>query len=224
MDPDGGRDAPYLDIGYAVAAVAALCAGLALWWADPGVYAFLFGPVPAPWVLVPGLLAGGLALGAIHKRRGEAVRPSGSGPIAVALGIGLAWSILPIAIDLLLPFPPDINVALPEALVFYPVIAVLAEALFHLVPLGLLVALSGARRTQSALPLLAAIEPALQTVLGGGPVLQQGLSTLHIYGFNLVQLHLFWRFGFGAMIAMRLGFYLGWHMIWGYLRLAHALP
>jgi hypothetical protein len=42
----------------------------------------------------------------------------------------------------------------------------------------------------------------------------------HILAINLAGLFLFRRFGFLPMYALRLFYYLIWHILWGYLRLS----
>jgi len=66
------------------------------------------------------------------------------------------------------------------------------------------------------------IEPAFQIAVG--PSVESfswrdGCVGLLVFVFNILQLEVFRRFGFVAMYALRLTYYLWWHLIWGALRI-----
>jgi len=209
------RHRPYL-----ISASLAVLGALALSLTGSDDFARFFGPLPAPLV-VPALAALGYRALTTLDARGYRTGSMQSSPLAARIFLGgLALSALPIGIDLIQPFSAEINIPTPGALIFYPVLAVMAEVQFHLLPLALLaLVLPRARPRLWLVVPVALIEPAFQVILGGGPALQSGLVALHVGIFNLLQLWLFFRNGFLAMILLRLGFYLGWHVIWGGARL-----
>ena len=210
-------------IGFAVLSLAATVAPfIALGESQTG-FARILGTWPPGPLIGASAIAGGGALlflkaqGWGHRRAG----PSGLALVALLSALFVAPAIL---IDLWHPFPADLNVALPGALLFYPAMAFLAQCLFHLVPLALLVALTGGRGR--AVPVIiggaALIEPIFQVLAPGAASLPAGLLAvlaLHLFAFNLFQLLLFRRYGFVVMFAARLVYYLGWHILWGSARL-----
>jgi hypothetical protein len=84
-------------------------------------------------------------------------------------GLGVLLAVPPIAIDTIVGFPHDINVALPVAILFYPAVGLVAEAAFHLVPLAAL-CLALPRRAPPLACLLPVvfIEPLFQMAQSGG--------------------------------------------------------
>ena len=132
----------------------------------------------------------------------------------------LLFALVAIATDLAHPFPADINARFPQSLLFYPAIAVIAETAFHLVPLALVFGLT--RRAAPAILAAALVEPAFQLSAGwSGPAHWSDIVTgLNILCISLLQLTLFRRHGFAAMIGFRLTYYLCWHILWGEARLA----
>lgn len=147
--------------------------------------------------------------------------------IPIAAGAALAFAGLAITIDLVVGYPADLNVAIPAALLFYPGIALVAETLFHLVPLALLVVLAGRGGRQvsdadvvRAIAVAALVEPAFQLALTPDPVSWLGLLTAaNVGAFGVVQLVLFRRHDFVTMLVMRLAYYAVWHLAWGTARL-----
>lgn len=120
--------------------------------------------------------------------------------------------------------PADMNVLPPWSLLFYPVIAYVVEVVFHLVPLLLLlVVLSTLFKNRSALVwlcilLVSLLEPGYQ--VSGMPFSWAGAYiALHVFAINFFQLYLFRRYDFMTMYALRVIYYLYWHILWGYLRL-----
>jgi hypothetical protein len=116
----------------------------------------------------------------------------------------------------------------PQALWFYPIIGLVAEAVFHLAPLSVLLAatrivaprVSTNRRAWACIALVALVEPTFQVVFTAGisPV-TSALVGLHVLGISVAQLVIFRRFDFASMYVMRLVYYLWWHIVWGTLRL-----
>jgi len=140
--------------------------------------------------------------------------------IAQLLALGAVLALPPIAIDLAMPFPRGMNLPLPGALFFYLAIALVAEVVFHLVPLAALNALLPRRvsRLWLFLPVVF-VEPLFQAMVTDGPALQSWLVIGNVSLISATQLWLFRRYGFVAMIGVRLAFYLFWHILWGALRL-----
>jgi hypothetical protein len=151
-----------------------------------------------------------------------------------ALGIAATAATLlalpTILVDVASPFPSWINVPWPDSLVFYPLIGTAAEIAFHVLPIAIALAAlrrilgAGAptrRQVTGCLVAVAAIEPTLQVAAFWADVAPWLLlyQAVHIYVFNLVQLVLFRRHGAVTMYAMRLVYYLYWHIAWGHLRL-----
>ncbi len=185
---------------------------------EPGIFQWLLGPLPALAVVVAAGLAGWLALSL-----------TGGGDTRVPwrhiVPVAALFVVPPVLIDLFLPFPRDINVPLPQALAFYPVAGFVAEALFHLVPLAVMVVLLRRRDLPVwAFTPAAFAEPLFQAAMSGGMTLQGMLVAFHVLAFSSVQLWMFRRYGYAAMLALRLVFYLGWHLIWGVLRLSLMFP
>ena len=140
--------------------------------------------------------------------------------IAGLVGLGATLAIAPVAIDITFGFPDDLNVPLPAAIPFYLAAALIAETVFHLVPLALLAVLMPPQTPVIWLVLpVVLIEPAFQVWAGAGAPVPALFTFASVGLVSLCQLWLFLRYGFGAMIALRLIYYLFWHIVWGGLRL-----
>lgn len=133
-----------------------------------------------------------------------------------------------VLVDVAGGFGEDINVLLPDALLFYPSIAVVAETVFHVLPLAVLLLLLKPFRTTAsrdsirwACVLIASLpEPVFQVVnASGSPAWATAYVGLHLLVFNVAALVLFRRFDFFTMYSFRFFYYLEWHVIWGFLRL-----
>lgn len=172
------------------------------------------------------IAAAAAALPLLWFLEGRGVSPAGpvtitAGAIARILVLGALLALPPIAIDLALGFPRGMNMPLPDGLFFYPGIALVAEAVFHLVPLAILALLFSAERAgQWLIWPVVFVEPLFQLVFVSGPPLMSVLVLGNVALVSAVQLILFQRHGFLAMIGLRLAFYLFWHIIWGWARLA----
>ena len=128
----------------------------------------------------------------------------------------IAWSVPLLAMaaigaDILFRFAEGINVAMPDALRFYPAIAVFVEIALHAVPIAVLVALLGmptgldATFWRIAVP-VALIEAVLQAVYATS-IGTSIFSAVHLTVFGVAQVWMFWRFGFVWMLGFRLAYY-----------------
>lgn len=170
--------------------------------------------VASPWLL--------------QKRAGLRFLAEGLAGRGIALAALLAtlFAVPPIVVDVVWGLGSGRPVGLPVALALYPVMAFVAETVFHLMPLAMLIGVVGTRRGRAAsvrplwpfLIAVALIEPAYQSwprVPLEAPVLVLGFVAVHVLVFNLAQLWLFVRYGFVAMLAMRVAYYVWWHIAWG---------
>jgi hypothetical protein len=150
--------------------------------------------------------------------------------VAIAAALGTVFAVPTVLVDWFAGFPAGINVARPWSYGFYPAIGFIAETCFHLVPLAALLVLANAfsagaavRRVWILMILVALVEPLFQVrgALAQGTLgMLDAYVVVHVYAFNLTQLALFRRYGFMPMFAMRLAYYLWWHIVWGEMRLA----
>jgi len=189
-----------------------------------------YGETNAVLVTVLAAVAGGLALWGLASNYDFVIFGGRATLRGMALSAVLA-TVLAVAIiiaDFIIRYPEDLNVPLPEALLFYPAIGFVAELLFHVVPLALLLLLlsplSGSlgkeRVVWLAILLVAALEPAFQVLFEGEPLTWGDAYTwLHIFTIAFLQLYVFRRFDFVSMYAFRLFYYAYWHILWGVLRL-----
>jgi hypothetical protein len=146
--------------------------------------------------------------------RGIAIAGAAAAPLA-AVAVGM---------DVVVGFPIDTNVAWPQAWIAYPVIAVVAEAALHLLPLSGLVWVTGSRfddlrlskRAWALILAAATVEPVAQAVLGSALL---PFVVPHVFVIGVVQLVLLRRFGYVPMVTFRLLYYLLWHVLWGQVRL-----
>ena len=150
------------------------------------------------------------------------------GPLS-ALALAIPFAALMILVDRYSPFPKDINIAFPNSLAFYPVMAFVVEIIFHLLPLALLFFLirrigapANPERVIWILFLIVAlIEPIFQVILGrehNAPLIVAFLG-LFLLVFNYVQLLLFRRYDFISMYLFRISYYVIWHIVWGHFRI-----
>jgi hypothetical protein len=206
------------------------------------LFTFLALPASAPYyrrfvgeanpvlAVVVASLVGGACLAALKPLGGFAVlqRDRLVRGLATAAGLATLFAAAIVVADLALRYPIDLNAPLPQALVFYPSIGLVAEVAFHLVPLTAVLLLllplrhgiGSHRRVAWAIAIVAVAEPTFQVLLGGGALTTIDVYTaLHVFAFALAQLYIFRRYDFMAMFAMRLVYYLYWHIAWGWLRL-----
>jgi len=140
----------------------------------------------------------------------------------------VAWAVpllaaAAICADIVLRYPEDVNVAMPDALRFYPAIAVFVEIALHVVPIAVLVATLGTPTGfdmtfwRIAIP-VALIEAVIQAVFAAS-MSTAVFSAVQLMVFGVVQVWIFWRFGFIWMLSFRLAYYSLWHLAWGVARL-----
>jgi hypothetical protein len=148
--------------------------------------------------------------------------------IALSAIAATVFGMVAIVADLFIRFPADMNAPLPHALLFYPVMGYTVEVVFHALPLALLLVglapLLGraptGRLVWVSLFLAALLEPTLQLSFEAEPISWAGAFVwAHVFAINLAQLIVFRRYDFFSMYALRLIYYLYWHIIWGTLRL-----
>ena len=226
-----GRDSSQR-VPFALLSLLALLMAALLTWALPLGENPYFGAIePLPFVA----LATGLGLllwGPLHARGGLVVYEPGAlrrgWVVAIVLPTVLVG--LTILVDALVVLPADLNVPLPTALLFYPVAAFVIGVLFHLLPLAvaliardaLLPTVERSTLLWGTFILVACFEPVLQLQFGfaeGLPSWALGLIIATIYAVNLTQLLTLWRYDLVTMLAVRLVYYLHWHLLWGTLRL-----
>lgn len=162
-----------------------------------------------------------------------AMRKSSGRSALIATGLVVPVLVL----DLLGGFPEELNVGLPQSLLFYPLMGLIAEFVFHAAALAVLLGTAGVilpRRSDTperhgrvlwgCILLAAAIEPVLQMVWGSGqsPSWSNAYVGVHVFAFNLLALYVFKRYDFFSAYLFRLMYYAEWHVLWGYLRL-HVL-
>lgn len=212
----------------AVVCGAALAASALLSLTGSDAYAAVLGIThPVAWTgTVLGLgFAGWIILARRSWIPADAGGLAGYGP---ALAFGLALPIPIILVDYHGGFPADINARLPDAILFYPSIAVLAELVFHVAPLAAAALLANAVRLDARVPEMAGlaaavlIEPILQVPwgAGGSPVWANAYVGVHLLAFNAIGVYLLRRYGILRTVSYRLSYYLVWHIGWGYLRLS----
>jgi len=225
--PRGSRGVAAVTAGVAAAAVA-------LSWllarVDRTVFVPYFGAIEPAVATTLVAILGVVSVQILHRGGWFVltIRPSGAGLRAAAL-LATLFAAGAIGFDLLAGFPRGINAPLPLAAGFYPLMGLVAEAVFHLAPLALVLGTAGRvwpdrRRGVVLVAILAAaaIEPVFQVRAGIAAGRLSGTDlfvVLHVLGVNLAQLWLLRRFDLLSMLAMRMTYYLYWHLAWGALRL-----
>jgi len=203
---------------YLAPALAAIAVSLIAPFLPRAPFATYFGPLPAPAAMAMVVGTGLIAMGRLERAGWTpAPWPPMAGLTRLAL-IGAVFAAPTVALDIALPFPREINAPLPEALAFYPAIGLVAETVFHLLPFALLSGVIPARPTL-AITACALVEPIFQVVMGGGPGVQGAIMAAILFAFGLVQMQALHRHGFAAAFALRIGYYLVWHIVWGTVRL-----
>lgn len=205
--------------------------GLGVWceWLQPGVFTSLLGSLPA-WAVLGGCTLASSVL-APFARAGEA--HTGLFDRALPTRLLLGWTALfafsITLIDLAAPFPADIHVRLPYALLFYPAIAYVAETVFHVVPLSAVMQLTkrtagrpgGALVSQAGVVAVTLIEPIFQASFAapGRPLWAEALTFAHIAAINALLVSLVAQRGPFAAYVQRVAYYGYWHVLYGELRL-----
>ena len=192
---------------------------------DRSVFEPFFGAMHPIAVMTGVALVGVIAMAYLQGTSGFAVLGPGAWRDAASI---LAWAVpllaaAAIGSDLVFRYDEDLNVAMPDALRFYPAIAVFVEIALHVVPVAVLVAMLGmptgfdATFWRIAVPvaLIEAVAQALYATSIGTSV----FSAVHLMVFGVAQVSIFWRFGFIWMLGFRLVYYSLWHLAWGAARL-----
>lgn len=220
----GRRTLPWLLLGAPVAAAVLESAGTPAF----STYFGSLNPIVATGLTVA---VGFAALSHLESRGWFAIRAAGKDRkgLVLAAASASAFAIPVIVVDLLGGFPRDINVEIPGSILFYPVMAIVAEVAFHLMPLALLLGVAGrvARRlgrdrlVWSCILVVALIEPALQALWAPpeSPTWATAYVILHVLVINLTGLHFLRRYDFLTTYLFRVFYYLHWHVLWGFLRL-----
>lgn len=224
------RTAPWLRLhsDFAVMWAVALLGAAALRGADDAEFErFIGGVSPIVAVGVAGLV-GMASLSILDTRGWVGTDPRRRGLARSTLLAGGFGAAILIA-DSTLGFGESINISWPTSILFYPVMGFVAEVAFHLAPLALVDVVTrrtswtlGAGKAIAPLVLVASIEAVYQ-LLGSAtaetsPWLLAYLA-LHMSVFGFLGLTALRRHGFGAMMWLRLVYYLIWHVVWGALRL-----
>lgn len=191
------------------------------------------------WVVVVVSLLGAPCLRLLKSRGGFAViGPRPRHGLLRSAGLATLFGLLVVGVDVVLTHPADMNVRFPASLLFYPVISLMAEILFHLMPLAALVTTLSAfgrdglsaRAVSASVFFVSLLEPSFQVLaaVSGRPVVGAPHSYdarvlaydgLHVWAINVCQLSIFRRYDFVSMWAFRLVYYAIWHVVWGELRL-----
>ncbi len=207
------RRAVGLDLGVAVAASFAIGATLL---AEPHLrewFARYFGPIWPP-LCIAGLGVIALFGAPLLKRHGWWGAPQFRAVLVGSL-IVVGFVALITAMDLLFGFPPDLNAPLPWSLLYYPAMGFAAQVALHLAPLIAILWLApGFARARPWTTMAAASAPEAALQVWGGDSAMAVLVAVHLLGFGIAELYLLRRFGFLAMYAFRLTYYLWWHILW----------
>ncbi len=192
---------------------------------DRSVFEPFLGALHPVTVMTVVALVGAIAMAYLQGTSDFAVLGPGGWRDAASI---IAWAVpllaaAAIGSDLVFRYDEDVNVAMPDALRFYPAIAVFVEVALHVVPVAVLVAMFGtptgldATFWRIAIPvaLVEAVAQAIYATSIGTSV----FSAVHLMVFGVAQVWIFWRFGFMWMLGFRLAYYSLWHLIWGAARL-----
>ena len=148
--------------------------------------------------------------------------------IAVSAGFATLLGIAIIIADILIRYGEDMNVPVPEALLFYPAMGFVAEMVFHIFPLALLLVVLAPLRSRyhpnrfawAGIIVVAVLEPTFQIVFAGEPLSWADMYTwVHVFAIAFLQLYVFKRYDFVSMYSFRLVYYAYWHIVWGVIRL-----
>ncbi len=113
----------------AYAAIVAVATLLAMVPATGPYFAWLFGELSPPVVVLAAGAVGAICLAALRRLDGFEILSRGSTMRGVAVGAGLA-TVLGIAIviaDLVFRYPEDMNAPIPQALAFYPSVGLIGR-------------------------------------------------------------------------------------------------
>ena len=190
------------------------------------------GGVPASVAVAGSCAAGAASIALLRSRdwgRVDILDWSARGAVGAVVA-ALGFTLIAVVADRTIGFPADINVPWPLAFAFYPMIAVVAEVVFHLVPLAVLALVLGLQFDDGlgaagyvCLTIVALIETTYQVAASRRAAARGALAMfvgVHLFVIGAAEMMLLWRFGVAAMLLFRLVYYAGWHIVWGRLRLA----
>jgi hypothetical protein len=186
-------------------------------------YHFLVGDLSATAMTSLVCASGALSLRYLERRGWFSFGDATRAQYAKIVALGMVLAVPVVVVDLFGGFPEGINVRAPESLAFYPAIAVVAEMVFHVVPLALVarVIRESKEAPRAALAVAALGEPTLQVLWGAGqsPSWANAYVGVHLLAFNAVEIVVLRRFGFLPTYAFRVAYYAIWHLAWGHARL-----
>ena len=147
-----------------------------------------------------------------------------------ASGLAALFGLIAIIVDFSTRiYSADINVLFPKSLLFYPAMGYVAEIIFQLLPLTLILIvlsplskkISTYRIVWSSIFVAALPEPFFQISVGSGPLPLwfAVFELVRIFTVVFSQLTFLKRYDFVTMYWFRIVYYLFWHVLWGYLRL-----
>ncbi len=189
-----------------------------------------FGETDPIFVIVLASVVGAAALWALQARFDFAIFMGKATLRGLALSAVLAtvMAVVIVVADLFIRYPQDINVPVPQALLFYPAIGLVAETIFHILPLALLLFLLNPlgqwigreRVVWLGILLVAVLEPTFQVLFEGKAFTWGSAYTwIHVFAIASLQLYVYRRFDFMSMYAFRMFYYMYWHILWGMIRL-----
>lgn len=207
---------------YLGCATFALSAGAMAAAQHPEIFRAYFGAVPPSIVLAALGVLGLIALAVLRVRgfvpsQALRLRSMQFGALTI-----IAFTLSAIGADIVWRFARDLNVAPPWSLLFYPAMGFSVEVAFHAAPLALIGAIAKSSTTMwpAAILAVSAIEPLFQVRAATAIDALTLFVAAQVFAFNVFELMVFRRFGFTPMYALRLGYYLGWHVLWGAARVA----
>ena len=160
-----------------------------------------FGGLDPMGVMTGVAVVGVFAMAYLQGTSSFAVLGPGAGGHAMSI---IAWAVpllaaAAIGSDLVFRYAEDVNVAMPDALRFYPAIAVFVEIALHVVPIAVLVATAGdADRVRRDLWRIAIPVALVEAVVQAAYATSVGtavFSAVHLMVFGVAQVWIFWRFG-----------------------------
>lgn len=189
-----------------------------------------FGSVNPLLVVTVTIIVGGACLSLLQSRGQFAILKGSTSRRGIALSAGLATLLAGAIViaDFFIRYPEDINVPMPQALLFYPAVGYVAEIVFHVLPLMLLLLalapldkrLGADRLVWACIVLVALLEPTFQVAFEAKPLSWAAAYTwTHVLAIALLQLYVFRRYDFVSMYIFRLFYYAYWHIVWGVIRL-----
>lgn len=190
-----------------------------------------FGRLPPASATTIACSLGIASLFALQRRFGYCVTGADTGargPLTAA-AISLPFMVAVTGADLFLGFPAGTHVDLPIALAFYPLMALIAQLVLHLLPFAIVlwvlsqtfVAWPLGLRIRLAVVLSASVEAVFQVADSAAPsyglTLLSAFVAIQVFAFGLTELYIFRRFDFVSMYFFRLTYYGYWHILWGNL-------